>query len=660
MAYERTIYIGGKDFTQRCSACTFDWAQQGGCERATLSMGYASFDNFLGIDINDDVDIRYGTTAGTRWWRGIVAELTTTLASGLTVQCVGTKTLLAEVLPTGRFGTEAATPSVTNMNTTIDSAQTVSGLAAGSYKYWLTVWDENGETKSGTLAAGQAGGTLNAADGYYCSETVSAGDVVTLTWTVPTITANVKFCRVYRQIGAASFQYVDVPITAATFEDNGTNNWLATAVTTPGSTRDADAATIAGTNISDVVDHLLDTFLPSELTKGTISITKDTELDDFDLNKTQYDLQNALQTLADIEGDVIWGVDEDNIVFFISRDETVQNTVYVKTTDVTSTDTNVASQITRTKLRDGITKVKVEAEEDFETETKADRTGNWSRERIDMSADEVQVGLVIDHRVITVDVDANAPEIGLTKSWIDSYATMSAWLADFPTLRWLYLNKDRMNLAALLEILRRLRTVRRSALTVDAVTTKSVAGPRPRFIVKTFAGIKTHTLAAQAAANWMLKYTPTPERWSITLENVDTLIKPGQGFIRVIAQTGERRDLEVQSVSYSFEDTVTANIIAGDPVFDEKEEQHNMMKAVLGSAMRKRPIPSINIMSGNVTKIKLYSKDDATIYRCGNGTVAEERYQGQGQLIAATSDHQHVIDVDEMLDRVVWKDYGGA
>ena len=659
MAYTRTIYIGGKDFTGRCNNCTFDWAQQGGCERASLSMGYAGFDSFLGIEINDAIDIRYGTTTGTRWWRGIVVELTTTLSSGLTVQCVGTKTLLAEIIPTGRFGTEAATPSVTDMDTTIDSSQTVSGLAAGSYKYWLTSWDEIGETKSGALAAGQTGGTLNAADGYYCSETVSAGDIVTLTWTVPTVTANVKYCRVYRQIGSATLQYIDVPITAGTFEDNGTGNWTDTAITTPGSARTAGVVTIASANISDVVAHLLTTFLPNELTTGTISITKDTELDDFDLSKTQYDLQNVLQALADIEGDVIWGVDEDNAVYFISRDETVQNTVYVKTTDIASTDTNVASQITRTKLRDGITKVKVEAEEDFETETKADRTGLWSRSAVTQGGG-VQVSIAIDHRVVTIEVGEGSPEIGTTKAWIDTYATLAAWLVDFPTLQWLYINKDRFNTATIASILRLLRMARRSATTTDGVTTKSVSGPRPRLVVKTFAGIKTHTLAAQAAANWMLKYTPTPERWSITLENVDTLIKPGQGFIRVIAQTGERRDLEVQSVSYSFEDTVTCNIVAGDPVFDEEEEKRTNMDALIAQSMRRRPPPMVINSKGAIHKILLFTKDDAVPARCGNGTVAEELLSGQGQIMAAPADHTHVLDVDEMLNRVVWKDYGGA
>ena len=99
MAYTRYILINSIDFSETINSCSFSWNMRGGCDTATLAIQGTSFDEFYGIEQGQDVDIRYDTPTGDRWWRGTVSELQTTLDGVLTISCQGTKLHLTEVIP---------------------------------------------------------------------------------------------------------------------------------------------------------------------------------------------------------------------------------------------------------------------------------------------------------------------------------------------------------------------------------------------------------------------------------------------------------------------------------------------------------------------------------------------------------------------------------
>jgi len=595
MAYARYIFINGRRYDRVIDTCTFGWDNKLGCTDGSIHIPAAHFDDFKNIEIGDTVDIRYDTTKSSRWWLGTVAELSTSLTGGLSVSLLGLHSFLSEVRPTGRFGTDVTTDAPTNEAGSVDSANGT--LTAGTYVYKISSLDLDGETlPTSTVSIAALEGTTN---------------TVTLTWTAA---VGANGYRVYRQIDGGIWVYFDV--SELTLVDDGTSS--GTSTSGPLGAATSTTPTIAGTDAASVVGHLLDTFLPPELSKGTVDAGGTTTLDDYDLTDSTATLKEVLFALADIVGKVVTGVDQDGAVFFTNEGTTVP--ADNKYTVGKTSSHGAILNLTRRKSRDGVSFVKIEGEDEFEdsdqTDGEADflvakdEFANWAtyspnnkwyadHRRFGMNIN-VKNGVAIWGSVAALPVIEPADvtffkvaSVMVTVASIESYFYLCPYL-------WYMYNMvsegkvtDAWVARVLTDVNERIQNVKNYRSDTDADydgATNSIrmySNERGKILTRHVPGVKTSTLAGQAAGNLMLKKTPNPDVWTISLVNVATLLSPGTEMLKIRSIGGPWYTLPFRSVSYSFLDAVYATITAGDEEYDEEEEKEDQKKATQSLSNRK-------------------------------------------------------------------------
>ncbi len=589
MAYTREITIDGADLSDVVDGISFGWDQKG-CSSASLQITSAEFDDDFGIGQGDRVIISY--TSGDPWWTGVVSGMGWTLTSGMSIECIGTRSKLEQSIPTGRFGTLVETGQPGDATAT-EAVNVLATLLADTYWYAITSIDEDGESWAGTPDAGQTQGTVGGVP--YSEVVVATEEEVGLAWTAA---QGATAYRIYRVTSPNAFTLANGCVYFETSENAFTDdgNSPGTLIDFPFSVEgDATSTTptIAATDIRSVMRHLLDTYGDDEVSYLSSQIVDgdDEDLDDYDLTNSEATLSDVLDALMLLHGDGHWWVDEDRKIRYEDRDVSVAYTFKVYEGAASPTDTNVVVGLTRTKNHDGVTLVKVEGEEDYEDVDNERGDFQWATDRPG-TLDNRVVSITNDHRVISIAVDKDSPKITPeTRVFFDGYANLTAWLAAFPQLSWVYQAKDKLSDAFLARYFRAINEkIRDDEAPFDKVwgVFDGNRGRRPWFQHVPGPGITTTAAGGQLASNFMARTVPNPEQWSMELDLVDTLIKPGRGIIRLTSPGGERFDLEVHEVSYEFGETVTASITAGDKIVKPQEEDRAIRKAQHREASRRR------------------------------------------------------------------------
>lgn len=576
MAYARRVYIGGGDYSASVNECTFDWNRELGCASASLTIEKAEFDSYEDIEIDDEVEIRY--SSGTRWWKGIVADLQTSLNGGLTISCVGfAASVLGEVYPLGRFGTRVDVDAPSNLAGLVSA--TGGALAAATYYYQVSSVDEFGET----LVSSQINKT-----------TTGTESKVTLTWD------EVEGAQGYRvYVGNANpWTYFDVSET--TFVHDG--NTTGTSIGALPAADTAAAATIASALADDVVDHLLDTYLPSNVSKGSITAGASFSLDDYDLGEGEASLRDVLKALAEIVGDTVWGVDEDGDVFFVPEATSSSKTFYIGG-DVGDKNDRIVEGTSRTRSRDGVTAVRVEGNEELADPARIREIDGRVESSDDFPDATTNIGnrffletnLGFNKRITSSSVKATAASSTLTSAYasVQSYVEQNL---EVLALKRIAMEDDGAGgyqirapytealIAKSLQLINdridRIQNMRNlGKAEAENLTRRKVA-------ILRLPGVKTPALAKIAATNFIARHDPIPDRWTIVVENITTLIKPGQHMITLVTQYGDRYELAVQKVQYSFTDVARATITAGDPEYDEETEAEELKKTTQRHTIR--------------------------------------------------------------------------
>lgn len=595
MAYSRVIYINNRAFTNEVQDCSFTW-DQNGCNDASLKIATAMFDDFRDIKLGSKVDIRYDSDSSTRWWLGMVVEMTTDLDSGLTIKAKGLRTRLSQTVPTGRFGALVPTKDPTDLTAVAETNEDAT-LPTATYQYRVTAVDEEGETWSATIADGQYG-TTGGYEAAYCD--ITLGEQVNLAWKAA---QGATAYRIYRTTTTFA-EAVYFETSELTFSDDGNTEGTSRAFPFADSAAaTARTPTIEATDVRSVARYIIETYLPTGLEYDADNVTAgaDVDLDDYDLTDSSANLQDVLSALADIVGNTHWWVDEDGAVHFTELSEAVDRTYTVQLEGAVSVDeTDILKNITRTVTQDSVTTVKVEGEEDFEDEDKGIGNIEWDFDTpLPLLPGSIARSDTADHRVYSVALPPTPPKITSTdRTFLDSYATLADWLADFPNLRWFWSSKDWLSDAQITRFLTGLKNRIDRILTANADPPEGwlrddvVGSLEARgSIVRHVAGVKTALTAGQAALNWMLRLVPNPESWSIGVERITTIIRPGRGKIRIETPSGDRYDLEVQNVQYFFDEVVTADIAAGTKIYTP-EEQEQDEKQVAKRVAHRRVYPN--------------------------------------------------------------------
>ena len=601
MAYARYIKIGSRFFTDEADSCSFNWDERG-CAVATIGIDTAGLADNRGVKMGDDVII-YRDAGSTIWWRGIVANLGSSLSAGLVIQAIGTRNTLVETVPTGWFGTNAGTGRPSNFiaEDTADADADWSALNT-TWAYLISAIDPSGETLYGTTGAGGDYSPGTDVDGRVDIEipsAPSAGTAIKLSWTAAT---NATAYRVYRHT-AGALGSIDFDVAGTVywetseleFTDNGLSAGTAGTYTfrsLPGGSPNPatnETTTISDTDVQNVVKHLVSTFAPSGITYDAAKIMAggSSDLDDYDLRSSDATLDRILDSLADFVGSTHWFVDENNKVNFaaIGTSNLLTLKVYEGASD--PTDTNVVVDAKRNQSRDGITMMKIDGEEVFEDEDTG--TGDVTWDSSDPTALPANVPFerqTADHRVVSTTVTEASPTITVSKAFIDGFATLDDWLQSYPNQRWIYLHKDEIPEADVTGFLQVLKTRIESQL--GSFTTR---GLRPRYrarmATRKFPGFRKSKDAGLAASNWLAKYSPSPETWNIALDLVDTLIKPFTGKIQLDVPTGERFSLDLVKADYVLGQTITLNITGGDRVYSPDEEEADKRESIKSLSMRR-------------------------------------------------------------------------
>lgn len=579
-AYIRKIVVGNQTLTTIIDGCSFTWGMNG-CENCTLTIGSADFDDFMDVEIGDDIQIYYSSTE--RFWRGIVVELSSNF-DGLTIQGVGTKTYLAEAFPSGRFGNAFALGEPTNGAATVGaSGDAANALADGTYSFMITAVDEEGgESWTGSWGTGGSDGFGRTYGSATVDDPDDLGKKVTVTWTAA---ANAVGYRVYWVFNTYSFtlsqgcQVIDVGSTTFTLYGNTTGEPADLPFDNEADVTGV-APTIADADLESIINYLLDNHLPDTITKGAVDLEDlNEDIDDFDLRQGSDDLQKILDALVDLAGECQWYVDEDNQIHFTKLATDYSYTFVVKSSDLTINEVDVPVDISRSRTRDGVTQVKIEGAEQLADENVGQGTLSWSREIVTgyWWNEITSTGGYSAH---STSIPAGATTIVPTRAFIDGYATLADWLAVFPNQRWVYIAKDSLSDSQLTTYLTRLRDV-------GQAQTYTTNGPRPRMVTKKMPGIRTALAAGIVGNNFLLKYVPNPETWAISLERITRVYRPGTIMVRVKSNRGKYYKVRVKGASYSFDSTPNVIIDAGDLVYDPYVEQADILEVVRALSMRK-------------------------------------------------------------------------
>ena len=600
--YTRTITVGGVDFTGVFTTIQFTWDWEIGCDTATLTIDGLAFDDTLGIEEDDDVDIRYGTAEADRWWRGIVTEIKSTLKGQLVIGCTGTRIQLKKVIPTGVFGTKVTTAAGTDLLITEGTADTnAPGAEQNKMLVVVTSIDAEGETFGAALKSGQGGATHSTPDVIYALHTVSAADKkITVTWVAG---ANASGYRVY--LNKSVTTPADADFTSAggmlRFDVVGTS-WVYDGSQTGDAASfpfnvaaDATAltATIVATQIEDIVNHFFDNILPADISKGTVDIgTLNEDVEFMDYRESGESLDEILDGLVMLTGDVHWWVDEDNAIHFTELNGTSIKTFTLgEDTGDISNSSDLLATLSRAESADGISHVKVEGEVEFEGGEDNCRKGvTWAAGTKILVVGSGRNPRMADprfHSIAPLSTGTVTIPNGSTKTFITDYANLAAWLADFPNQEWIYTVTDQAT-ASDAFITRYLdKLADKTFLKVGDTKSRTFAA-KSRVIILRVPGATSVTDAGKAAANWLLRRDVNPVVWSLSIEVMATLFKPGEGLITIITDQGVQYDLEIRKISYTFGESVFATFQCGDDEIPPEKEEENNKKAFKRLSFSKR------------------------------------------------------------------------
>jgi hypothetical protein len=461
----------------------------------------------MGIEINDEVDIRYSESSSSSWWGGFVSGLRTSINGGMTIECVGYKEKLREVFPAGRYGNIVTLPNagrdeddviITNWLSYLYSG-TGGYLSANTYAYAVSAVNNDGETLSLSIVE----------SGYSNPVVLTETGKIDLTWTA---VDGARYYRVYRQpTGASGYEYWET--TAVTWTDDGS------LAGEPIGSLPAANTTVVPTNsptttefVDSVLTYLVNTYAPAEISIGEISAGSTTALDDYDLTENSANLYDIISALADIVGNVLWGVDSAGELYFIADGEQKLAEKYRvgRTSKSTIAGTgqiqqyNLVMNAQRSLKRDAVDAVRVQGEEQLSTTS---------------------------------------------------------------------------NVAAI-----------RSGSSING---RNVA-------TRYLPGVTTGALANTAAANFQSKYSKNPDTWTLTIKNIVNPIIPAFHTIRLTSQFGDKYELEVQTVSYNFDETPDITITAGDREMLEDQRAAEELKSLQKAALRSNPDTEItNFKNGH-------------------------------------------------------------
>jgi len=614
MPYARKLLVGGKDITNLCGEITFSWSKNG-CDSASFSVLTARFDDFMDIDIEDDVRIIYDADdTDSCWWHGFVVELESQLEGGLSVACVGTKELLAEVIPTGIFGTGVETTVPTGVTAVAgDADEGVDGLA-GPVSYYITITslDSIGEIWA-KPAFGQSYST-NGSGIVYTTVSFIEGDTakkITIDWT--DATGPVRGYRIYI-CTSTTFASDDGCIA---FDVIGDNTFTYDGEQT-GEADDAPSTStsltpdIDDTDIEAVITHLLDTFLPDALSTGSIDLGDyNNDLDYYDLSEGADDMMAVLDALCALScASAYWYVDAENTVNVSLKSETVTRgfRIYSENT-VDADDSNALIAVTRTKTRDGVTDISIIGTDTLQQDTQDDAidtsvetpastastmqhtTVTWLETVKVRSAFSLRFSASAMKDIMDSLTGSDILNPDVWRSFIATYATLDAWLVDFPNRPFIY-----NNIATLSDnwiynwVMANYQTI--SVLLADQETqvAKSydqdvggssyggggnfnVTGFRPNHIVRRYPGISTAAAAQMAASSTAVRYVPNPEVWKATVAHVTNLYKPWYRRIKIYTSVGDSYSIDINASEYTFGDIAVAVLSGGFEMYTKETEE---------------------------------------------------------------------------------------
>lgn len=615
-AYTRKIVLGGKDFTKLVNNCSFSWSRNIGCDNASLAIQAANFDDMLSLKAGDTVSIEFSDSVP--WWTGIIIDLSTNLTNGLSIECAGiARTIFSETLVHDAFGLHVMPSYVTTLAATV--TETPGNLGMGFHKYYVTTFDGTGERASSDGITAYPEALAVPVPDYDLikveAEVTFAGTstrTVHLTWDDDDRATK---WRIYKQIttaqssafkgqGAATallaytpthagttLHYMDV--TTPEFTDDGSIDWntlpsasLPQYDTCRMNAIAAETSPYAGGqgifSARSAVRYLVNTYYASGYDETLLTSGMDTPLFDLDFSTEDTTLADALQTICDFVGGVMWGVRQDNKVFFTDRvDSSEAGTIlkeFIITTPVTPTDVlpvdtdvtdpllDVLVNCTRQLTRDGATTLHTASSMASQAKAAAhviraargrltaDVLGTTSTENTTNRSTECRIYLPVGATEI--------PAITSAAEFFAAYPTAADFEVAFPGMNWLYRMKDFGGgdwAAWLLQLLLRMRNE------FHGTTAPGVGGVRRKGALLSPYGMRHPYEVLRLAANVATEHTPVVGKWTVNLTQGGTLFTPGSGLIAVTSQQNVRYVMAIQSVAYTFDDSVEVELTCGEP-----------------------------------------------------------------------------------------------
>ena len=654
--YDHSVTIGGRTFTELATEITSKRELMGGCTEASMLIPDAPFDDFLGIEIEDVVIIKWDSTSP--WWRGIVVDLDTSSSGsgdgGLRISCSGiARTLLAEVDPVGLFGSTiglAAPAAVTSAE--------VSGtgtIGEGLHEYYVFCGDSKGFffVDSGVSVAKTTTTIATVGDSDPAAQSPEYIVAAHIAVTITNVEKATRY-RVYKafyadMIGAAVglghdvgtggsptiYHYVDVSNNA--FIDDGQLDWesensVAILPTTPTSI----LATISDYDVQSVVKHLVDTHYNAGYAAAKITAGDTTNIEELNLNEDDAMLDEILDTLAGLIGDTFWGVDAEGEVYFKPRviaTGSLSSKIVKTFTEGAQLDlatmhtddiTDVLTTVSRSATRDGATEVQIVPTGKTRAELLARRNlelakGNataltrWNT-AIDRSAPKN------DPLRKRMNITSSTPIETDPTTFFSSFASATALEATYPGLGWLYRQRTELGDTKVQEILETIRDK------MQPTTARPFNGPRRRGVNIPLRGLRGERDLTLHAVNTMRKMQAATGRWAINAVRVAIEFKPGEHLVAIRTLKGTRYVMEVQEVTVTFGDDCVVSISCGE------DDIFKMMKYTAAATMR-----------------TIATADPVTIGASGIGSVA---VQAAKSLLAAGSISDSLLPAGVQLGRV--------
>ena len=684
-SYDRVIKIGPDtaslvDVSDRVNSCSFSWERHGGCMGGSLTIESAPFDDYQEIELGDIVKIAFksGGAAADDWYIGLVTKLSTSLSGGLSIEVGGyAGTLLAEADPEGIFGTDALLGTVSGLTLSVETDR--GDLGNGYHKYYVAAKDSLGVRVPSDWATVAVATTLvDLADADPTARRVS------IAWTN---VARAEAFRIYKPYWAADlggavglgmvslsgtparYYYMDTAETE--FYDDGTIDWesLPYETTLPASNTcrvpPLDDTTLdsgnvlygLGTDVNSLALYLVDTYFNAgyDRSKITAGVGAAYNLDFLDLDDTETNLAEALQTLADFAGRIAWGVDGAGAVYFKDtidcnatdfEDQIIKEWFIGAQYDLSELHdpdnpvTDVLLEVTRSAQRDSPTRVKVESNTGFENNAVGARIADFRRgtNLTYWKQTRARGHRRNDPRIFDVGVQSTSPDIpsnatlGATGAGLfGDYADVDAFEADFPNLGWLHRAYQRGHGAVAVEVLKKIR----DELRQTDVNPKR--GRRKRGHVLYMPGARSEYMAARGAGNVMRERRPLTGTWSATVGKVALRFDPGLVLVAVTTLKGDRYIMEVQSAKIDFTDDVTVSLEVGDPDISERARRDEQ-KVLANLAERK---PTEQAVTGARHPFVRLAFDDL---RPGATSLGRPRFGAD--VISAPIDHAHDLDPD--------------